>query len=532
MIRYTIQVVSQAWEKDLLAFPRKELVIILSSEEEIALSQVPELLNRLEVRQDQDGEPITWYVIPVPDEDVPARRIFAPDKEHRVVLSPVLDVPLGIGMRDEVADYSFWALFADDVMVEIAYPALRALCPVAGSMEMGCGYCPGCDLDGPWTCRWNWIQQRLTADGLEDRLAQMYRGDRSYHYEEPVLRARNEKDEGLPQRLICNNKKWLEVLHERAQNRSIAGFDYVSGYYTDRGKTRDMKWKDRWDNYIATTYLTKDMIESRRGEASRKATKAAKTRSQHTEMCGITTDEECLFAPECNLWRWNSSCMRFLTEDHLEAYLAAQAEQHADELLPITLIRRSIMLAEEEFVGINPETGREKDMQFGGWVGQSWWVNMKDGYLWGDHLTFDTWLELKQWVRRWAPWELERFEKIDALLSQIPISDEFQQLYSLATKVTYLRYRSGFGYTSRRISAIRATPKPPAARDWVEDDAEWEPRLRLDMEGSGHAGWADNPLDFVQRYGWRGFARKPTQHDLDEAKYSNLIELLKTPREE
>lgn len=533
MIRYTIQTVSHRGHKP-LEYKEDALTIILSSKEVIRPDAIFPLLETLDLQRTREDDPMTWFAIDVPDEPGTLRGLFTSEDEYRVILSPVLDVPIGVAMRDPLSRHRFRALFSDGAVIEITYPGLRARCPVAGAMEMGCGYCPGCELDGTWTCRWKWIQEQFEEEGNAGRLDQMYMYRRSYPYALPVLV--EDTEEGKPAALLYNATKWLEELHARAQRANVSGFTYVSGYYTDRHRQTNQNWKRGRSPSFSGIYLEESKISARQDRVSNRATKAAEAASDHRTICGMGTDEECIFvAGECSLWRRADTCLRFTERSHLQQYVDACISENPKALLPVETIQRSILLAEDEFMGINPDSDLEKHMQFGGWVNGKWWINTKTGYTWGDHLFFETWLDLRQWVRRWAPWELLRLDHVDAMASKVSVDYDLHVLYSLAASVPTLSYSAGFGgRVIRKVSAITASPGPPVMRDYVDNDVDWSPTLHMDMEGTGRYGVTRTLFDFIEQFGWRrNITPPPTRYAyLPEDKYADLLALLKTPREE
>jgi hypothetical protein len=68
---------------------------------------------------------------------------------------------------------------------------------------------------------------------------------------------------------------------------------------------------------------------------------------------------------------------------------------------------------------------------------------------------FKDWAAQKRWLRRHAPWELERIEAVETLAPKVEISPLMRAVFYAMQGITYIRVGGGYGGSSHAIQMYR-----------------------------------------------------------------------------
>jgi hypothetical protein len=448
--------------------------VLMSSKEPITTDdavRVRSLLNK-------DARNSAWHFVSLPPGGKYTDEYAGKRPEHFAVALLDLAAVLGPPMDDFYLDWEFTILWPGSDQTVVSYRNMIKPCTMAGQlMGGGCAWCPGCDRNGIADCRTGWVKQLLHDTGDFD-LSNLVRIQSPYNDHRSAQKYRD--------RITTYDldvKAWVRRQHERLSKlRTIPDdLDYVSGYYT-RTWGLDAKWLQEYVR-CSSTDLSEEGVARRRDKKSSAAEEAAYHTKKEAHMC-----KGCVREGDCHLYRRNNECFNFDSDATILAYILEVMRLRSKTFVPDDVIEKSVVIGGEDFVCANPETYRDKPARFGGFLQGGWSLSLLRNRSYDDHYRFETWRELRQWVRQWSPDTLPRLDYAEAQVGTRELTDWQRAMFTLGANRAFLRYLGGFGYVYRRVTALSAQRNLQG--------------FSMDLEGSGYNGSYRDLSYFLMQYGW------------------------------
>lgn len=482
MIRFTLVTLSRAsYGKSLPRLPDVQAIVMSRGDAPVTENDAAEILA-LTGPHDR-----AWIFLSNPRSgDYRAFWALPEDEDHRGFLLPHANAALSMPMRDEYLDYTFTVMWPTGQRTPVRYRDMIHNCTMAGKLMGGnCAWCPGCGSDGE-VCRKTWLADYLTSCGFGPALGTLHASS-SYDWSTPQD-ARSDANYGFGKHPHLG-VRWLRQQHAHLRKRSSSVLQYVPAYHATRYPSAFVAWAQCRYRPSEIVLNAANVAENYRA-ASERAKRGAETRRRRNALC-----TGCTLRDSCAIFRAYDRCVRFTSDEDVFRYVSWFMSDNPQAVVPDTTIQRSLLLGGLDFFCANPETGRERRAEFGGFLDGEWVINMHTtrGRT-GDYFTFSSWGIMRQFVRRWAPETLRILDNVEANAPNIPMTDYRRALFSLCSSLRWITYRAGFGNVTRRVSVISATGDLTAAEASI--------RYRLGLDDNWHYRHVRSLAEFLRDYKW------------------------------
>lgn len=362
----------------------------------------------------------------------------------------------------------------------------RTKCPIVWAFSRQA--CASCAMNNAWDCRWSLLRKHLADMGVTN-IGKQFKAGYRFHSEmrelEPVFDFPRSDVPIRGSRHIPHSVK--EDMVDRAKD--IGDFEYISAYYTHRYKRQYTKWKTHSSSTSGIVHNT-DVINERRKQKSSAAVKAADNANRRKQLCGVGESAECSLSDECQLWRYSDRCTRLVTKKDFSEYAKIYFDNNPYELADVDTLHRSSAVSGMVIDMLNPYTGYSRE-----WVVRGAVLRPGGKWVWTissttspDEVQAKSWLELKQLIRRYAPWVYDQFVAVDdAVASRVcQVDGESHRLASLRARYATISHSAGFGYTSYKSVGVSVLlPAEPTNPDYVW---EFTPTMTFE-DGTRHRNY-------------------------------------------
>lgn len=438
--------------------------------------------------------------------------------EWRYLVVPMVDTILSRELHPSTLHHTF-ILVWENGHKRFRYQQLWDKCPLVQGMFHGYHGCPKCDLRGI-KCVSKWFSEVLEESEVPVRFEELQYGtSRTYIRkvdEDPqsymVPRDWNSKYRKI---LEAEDDVFLEY-GDPEQQAVLPGINRLPPgtilRYVSRGKCRIPGTSMILDKSEYTPALTtldpKDIAKNQR-EYNSNAKKAAKTKRRQNSTCG-TGDEACVLrCQECPRWKskakisWTSASpckTRWSSYDEmLDAGVSSMKEELSYEERDFAIAFAS---STRRFYCVNPDTGLKIQVEYGGLRisdGEVQHVLVREekgGFV--QELYRGPWEGLRQFVRRWSPWNQKRFWCLENKVRDVSVDDAAKVFYAECANIKYFWGQSAWGGYSRR--SVVAISVGGSYDHYTAKNTKIHVRTVY-----GHNYWFHNPGRLAKEQDWSWF---------------------------
>jgi hypothetical protein len=235
-------------------------------------------------------------------------------------------------------------------------------------------------------------------------------------------------------------------------------------------------------------------------EKQKSAKRGAETRKAHDTTCG-KGDDACVLRNEgCTAWRgWRKCTHRRQTTGELDEEALARFTKLSS--VPLLDLQRGALLASVDFQYAT-DTGRLRDGEYCGTLrgrkspGTGAYRVLLGPSRKQELHYFKDWEAQKRWLRRHAPWELERIEAVETMAPKVEISPLMRAVFYAMQDITSIRVGGGFGGSSHAIQMYRFRLTQHA------DPERYKVAYEVVAQGNGYSLCAQDMFGFWEvKYG-------------------------------